>query len=147
MGTGLLEGVMFGGREHTVSHRRNDQSIDYYYAKKNITVLSKLKDSFPTRKYCDYRICRSVQTLTIFQRSIRCRSGEEEENGEELSKLQIILGVAAVGVISFLFGKFVFTLVPVFLAELFAVDFGKYPQIFLETGFKLIYSSSIYIYR
>lgn len=34
-GQALLEGVMFGGREHTVSAiRRNDQSIDYYYAKK-----------------------------------------------------------------------------------------------------------------
>lgn len=51
----------------------------------------------------------------------------------------MIFGVAIVGVLSFLFGKFVFTLVPVFLAELFSPWIsGKYPQIFLETGIKLV---------
>ena len=66
--------------------------------------------------------------------------GEEEEHAEEeMSKLQMILGVAVVGVLSFLFGKFVFTLVPVFLAEFLKPWFpGKTVQILLETGFKLI---------
>ena len=65
--------------------------------------------------------------------------GEEEEEKQEFSKLQMILGVAVVGILSFLFGKFVFTLVPVFIAELFSPWVsGKYPQIFLETGIKLV---------
>lgn len=66
--------------------------------------------------------------------------GEEEENsGEEPSKLMMILGVAVIGVLSFLFGKFVFTLVPMFLAEFLKPWFpGKTVQILIETGFKLI---------
>ena len=39
--------------------------------------------------------------------------GEEEDHKEEGSKLQMILGVAVVGILSFLFGKFAFTLIPV----------------------------------
>lgn len=45
--------------------------------------------------------------------------GEEEEHKEEGSKLQMILGVAVVGILSFLFGKFAFTLIPVFIADFF----------------------------
>ena len=46
---------------------------------------------------------------------------------------------AAVGVLSFLFSKFVFTLVPVFLAVLFiSVVPGETAQIILESFFKLI---------
>lgn len=61
---------------------------------------------------------------------------EEEQSG---SKLQMILGVAIVGVLSFLFGKFVFTLVPVFLAQALATWVpGKTGQILLESGFKLL---------
>lgn len=66
--------------------------------------------------------------------------GEEQlEEGEEPSKLMMILGVAVIGVLSFLFGKFVFTLVPMFMAEFLKPWFpGKTVQIFIETGFKLV---------
>lgn len=142
-GQALLEGVMFGGREHTVSAiRRNDQSIDYYYAKKEHKPFFQKLKKIPFLR----GNIAIIESAGIGSKHLQFSSdrydvdpGEEEENGEELSKLQIILGVAAVGVISFLFGKFVFTLVPVFLAELFSPWIsGKYPQIFLETGFKLI---------
>lgn len=34
-GQALIEGVMMGGKEHTVSAiRRNDDSIEYFYVKK-----------------------------------------------------------------------------------------------------------------
>src|SRR5690554_197748 len=134
---------MFGGREHTVSAiRRNDQSIDYYYAKKEHKPFFQKLKKIPFLR----GNIAIIESAGIGSKHLQFSSdrydvdpGEEEENGEELSKLQIILGVAAVGVISFLFGKFVFTLVPVFLAELFSPWIsGKYPQIFLETGFKLI---------
>lgn len=55
------------------------------------------------------------------------------------SKLSLILGAAAVGVLSFLLGKFIFTLIPVFIAEWFrpiiSSDVG---QILLEGFFKLL---------
>jgi uncharacterized protein YqhQ len=51
----------------------------------------------------------------------------------------MVLGVAAIGILSFLFGKFIFTLLPVFLADFF--DFlvpSKTGQIVLESSFKLL---------
>lgn len=144
-GQALLEGVMFGGKDHTVTAvRRNDNSIEYYYAKKaKKPVFQKLKKIPFIRG-----IIALIESSGLGAKHLQFASerydvdpGEEEleENKEESSKLQMILGVAVVGVISFLFAKFVFTLVPVFLAELFSPWIsGKYPQIFLETFFKLI---------
>ncbi|HWK24007.1 MAG TPA: DUF1385 domain-containing protein [Ureibacillus sp.] len=136
---------MFGGKDHTVTAvRRNDNSIEYYYAKKaKKPVFQKLKKIPFIRG-----IIALIESSGLGAKHLQFASerydvdpGEEEleENKEESSKLQMILGVAVVGVISFLFAKFVFTLVPVFLAELFSPWIsGKYPQIFLETFFKLI---------
>ena len=56
------------------------------------------------------------------------------------------LGVAAIGVISFLFGKFAFTLIPVFLAVLTKPIFpSDFAQVLVEGFFKLILLIS-YIY-
>ncbi|RUL56945.1 DUF1385 domain-containing protein [Lysinibacillus antri] len=142
-GQALLEGVMFGGQDHTVTAvRRNDDSIDYYYAKKpKKPIFQKLKKIPFVRG-----VIALIESSGLGAKHLQFASerydvdpGEEEVDGPEMSKLQMILGVAVVGVISFIFGKFVFTLVPVFLAELFSPWVtGKYPQIFLETGFKLI---------
>lgn len=141
-GQALLEGVMFGGKEHTVSAiRRNDQSIEYYYAKKpKKPWMQKLKKIPFIRGNIAI-----IESAGIGSKHLQFASDRydvtpgEEEDGQELSKLEMIFGVAIVGILSFLFGKFVFTLVPVFIAELFSPWVsGKYPQIFLETGIKLI---------
>ena len=51
----------------------------------------------------------------------------------------MVLGVAALGVLSFLFGKFIFTLVPVFLANLLRPVFSSpVSQILIEGLFKLL---------
>lgn len=133
---------MFGGKEHTVSAiRRNDQSIEYYYAKKMTKPwMQKLK------KIPFFRgNIAIIESAGIGSKHLQFASDRydvapgEEQKGQEMSKLEMILGVAVVGVLSFLFGKFIFTLVPVFIAELFSPWIsGKYPQIFLETGIKLI---------
>lgn len=141
-GQALLEGVMFGGKEHTVSAiRRNDQSIEYYYAKKETKPWMQKLKKIPFIRG-NIAIIESAgigsKHLQFASERYDVDPGEEQE-GAELSKLEMIFGVAIVGVLSFLFGKFVFTLVPVFLAELFSPWVtGKYPQIFLETGFKLV---------
>lgn len=142
-GQAQLEGVMFGGKEHTVTAiRRNDDSIDYYHYKKvQKPILQKLKKIPFVRG-----VVALIESAGIGSRHMQFSGdrydvtpGEEEENVEEGSKLQMILGVAVVGILSFLFGKFAFTLIPVFLAELFSkwVN-GKAGQILLESGFKLI---------
>ena len=142
-GQAQLEGVMFGGKEHTVTAiRRNDDSIDYYHYKKvQKPVLQKLK-KIPFMR----GVIALIGSAGIGSRHMQFSGdrydvtpGEEEEQEEEGSKLQMVLGVAVVGVLSFLFGKFAFTLIPVFLAELFSKWVtGRVGQVLLESGFKLI---------
>lgn len=143
-GQALLEGVMFAGQDHMVTAiRRNDDSIDYYHLKKEKKpIFQKLKKIPFVRG-----VVALIESAGFGSRHLDFASsryevnpGEEEEaEGEEMSKLQMILGVAVVGVLSFLFGKFIFTLVPMFLAEFLKPWFpGKAVQILLETGFKLI---------
>ncbi|WP_410798822.1 DUF1385 domain-containing protein [Lysinibacillus telephonicus] len=134
---------MFGGKDHTVTAiRRNDNSIEYYYAKKQKKPIFQKLKKIPFVRGVIALIESSglgAKHLQFASERYDVNPGEEEENEAETSKLQMILGVAVVGVLSFLFGKFIFTLVPVFLADLFSPWIsGKYPQIFLETGFKLI---------
>ncbi|MCM3389921.1 DUF1385 domain-containing protein [Ureibacillus chungkukjangi] len=134
---------MFGGKDHTVTAvRRNDDSIEYFYAKKTKKPIYQKLKKIPFLRGVIALIESSglgAKHLQFASERYDIDPGEEEDNQEEASKLQMILGVAVVGVISFLFAKFVFTLVPVFLAELFSPWIsGKYPQIFLETFFKLI---------
>ncbi|AOV07829.1 DUF1385 domain-containing protein [Sporosarcina ureilytica] len=143
-GQALIEGVMFGGKEHTVTAiRRKDDSIEYFHLpKKQHPLASKLK-KIPFLR----GIVALVESAGLGSKHLNFSSdrfdvmpGEEQEQPEEdSSKLAMVIGVAAVGVLSFLFSKFIFTLVPVFIAELFsAVAPGKAAQIFLESFFKLV---------
>lgn len=143
-GQALIEGVMFGGKDHTVTAvRRNDDTIDYYHlSKKKKPVLQKLKKIPFIRG-----IVALIESAGVGSRHLQFSGdrydvtpGEEQENEEEMSKLQMALGVAVVGVLSFLFGKFVFTLVPLFLANFFTPWLpGKTEQILLESLFKLVF--------
>lgn len=143
-GQALVEGVMFGGKDHTVTAiRRKDDSIDYFHLPKK-----KSKLAMKLRKVPFVRgIVALIESAGVGSRHLTFSSdrydvlpGEEvEQESEETSKLAMIIGVAAVGVLSFLFSKFVFTLVPVFIAELFSsIAPGKTAQILLESFFKLI---------
>ena len=143
-GQALLEGVMFAGQDHMVTAvRRNDDSIDYYHLKKEKKPIYQKLKKIPFVR----GVVALLESAGFGSRHLDFASsrydvnpGEEEEaEGEEMSKLQMILGVAVVGILSFLFGKFVFTLVPMFMAEFLKPWFpGKTVQILLETGFKLI---------
>ncbi|MEK5038730.1 DUF1385 domain-containing protein [Sporosarcina sp. FSL K6-3457] len=142
-GQALVEGVMFASKDHTVTAiRRKDDSIDYYHLpKEKNTIRMKLKKVPFVRG-----IVALIESAGIGSRHLTFSSerydvmpGEEIEQPEETSKIAMVLGVAAVGVLSFLFGKFVFTLVPVFLAQsLQFIAPGKTAQILLESLFKLI---------
>ncbi|MGE7623685.1 DUF1385 domain-containing protein [Viridibacillus sp. NPDC096237] len=135
---------MMGGKEHTVSAiRRNDDSIEYFYVKKEKKpALQRLKKIPFIRGIVAIieSAANGSKHLQFAGDRYDVNPGEEvEEPTEEGSKLQMILGVAAIGVLSFLFGKFIFTLIPVFLAQLLHTWFpGKVAQILLESGFKLV---------
>lgn len=142
-GQALVEGVMFGGKEHTVTAiRRKDDSIEYFHLPKKQRPLATKLRKIPFLR----GIVALIESAGLGSKHLTFSSdrydvlpGEEAETEEEEpSKLAMIIGVAAVGVLSFLFSKFVFTLVPVFIAELFSpIAPGKTAQILLESFFKL----------
>lgn len=145
-GQALVEGVMMGGGQHTVSAiRRNDGSIDYYYAKRVKNPIYQKMKKIPLLRGIIALIESSAngsKHLQFASDRYDVNPGEEateEEKEKEASKLQLWLGVAAIGVLSFLFSKFVFTLVPIFLAQALHNQVTSHTgQILLESGFKLI---------
>lgn len=151
-GQAVIEGVMFGGKHHSVTAiRRKDQSIEFFHLpRKQNPALQKFK-KIPFLRGI-FAIINSAANgakhLNFAQERYDLDPGEEDKVDEssEPSKFTMVIGIAAAGVLSFLFGKFIFTLVPVFLAELtrpvFASDMA---QILIEGVFKLILLL-IYIY-
>lgn len=143
-GQALLEGVMFTGQDHMVTAvRRNDDSIDYYHLKKEKKPLYQKLKKIPFVR----GVIALLESAGFGSKHLDFASSRYEVNPgdehlaeeEEPSKLQLWLGVAVVGVLSFLFGKFIFTLLPMFMAEFLKPWFpGKTIQIFLESAFKLI---------
>ncbi|MEJ8545452.1 DUF1385 domain-containing protein [Brevibacillus borstelensis] len=142
-GQAVIEGVMFGGKQVTVTAiRRKSQEIEYFEAPRNEIPWVKVLKKIPFLRGIVGLVeasANGAKHLNFASERYSMESGEEEASAGP-SKLQMILGVAVVGILSFLFGKFVFTLVPVFLADLL---FGKwitnqYAQNILEGVIKLI---------
>lgn len=143
-GQAVVEGVMFGGKHHYVTAvRRNDQSIEYFHlARKADSALSFFKKIPFIRGIISIVEASANGSKHLNFSSERFEVDPADDHTikeKEVSKLTMYLGVAAIGVISFLFGKFVFTLLPVFLAVLtkpiFPTDFE---QVLVEGFFKLI---------
>jgi uncharacterized protein YqhQ len=143
-GQAVVEGVMFGGKNHYVTAiRRKDQSIEYFHLpRKTNPIAQKLKKIPFLRGLVAILEASANGTKHLNFSTERYDLDPNEDhvlNEKKESKLTMILGVAAVGIISFLFGKFVFTLIPVFLAELtrpiFETDMA---QILVEGFFKLL---------
>ncbi|RDI41179.1 DUF1385 domain-containing protein [Falsibacillus pallidus] len=150
-GQAVVEGVMFGGKKHTVTAvRRKDDSIEFFHLpRRSRPVFQKLK-KIPFIRGIVAIIEASAngsQHLNFSTERFDVDPAEDEAIKEQQgSKLSMILGVATIGVISFLFGKFIFTLVPIFLAQLtrpiFSSDFS---QVLVEGFFKLLFLLA-YIY-
>lgn len=141
-GQAVIEGVMFGGKQVTVTAiRRKNQEIEYFEAPRNEIPWVKALKKIPFLRGIVGLIeasANGAKHLNFASDRYSMESDEEVSTGP--SRLQMILGVAVVGILSFLFGKFVFTLVPVFLADFL---FGKwitnqYAQNILEGVIKLI---------
>ncbi|MBS4173435.1 DUF1385 domain-containing protein [Bacillus sp. FJAT-49736] len=143
-GQAVIEGVMFGGKNQTVTAvRRKDSSIEYFYLpRKERPALQALK-KIPFLRGIIAILEASAngsQHLNFSSERYEVDPEDDEKIKEErVSKTTMVLGIATLGVLSFIFGKFVFTLVPVFLAALFkpiiSNDIG---QVLLEGLFKLI---------
>ncbi|MCI2254573.1 DUF1385 domain-containing protein [Domibacillus sp. PGB-M46] len=142
-GQAVVEGVMFGGKNHTVTAvRRNDGSIEYFHLPRTIRPALQTMKKIPLLRGI-VAILEAAATgskhLNFANDRYDVLPGEEEAKAEEPSKFTLMFGVALVGILSFLFGKFVFTLVPVGLAELTRPVFqSDMAQILVEGLFKLL---------
>ncbi|MEH7107257.1 DUF1385 domain-containing protein [Bacillus sp. JJ1764] len=144
-GQAVVEGVMFGGKYHYVTAvRRKDHSVEYYHLprKANSSLLSIVKKIPFIRgiiSIIEASANGSKHLNFSTERYDVDPKDDETIKEKEVSKLTMYLGVAVIGVISFLFGKFAFTLIPVFLAVLTKPIFpSDFEQVLVEGLFKLI---------
>lgn len=151
-GQAVVEGVMFGGKHHYVTAiRRKNKEIEYLrLPRKSSSMMTSLK-KIPFIRGIAAIIEASANGTKHLNFSTERYDLDPAEDDilnqpKKESKLTMLLGVAAIGVLSFLFGKFIFTLVPLFLAELTRPVFSSdIAQILIEGFFKLILLL-IYIY-
>jgi uncharacterized protein YqhQ len=123
-GQAVIEGVMFAGQKvHVTAVRRKDNSIEYFEVpKKEIKWVQALK-KVPFLRGLVGIIEASAKGAQHLNFSAEVFADEDGDNKEEQkesfqSKLTMILGVAFVGILSFVFGKFIFTLVPTAIESL-----------------------------
>ncbi|WP_191560842.1 DUF1385 domain-containing protein [Metabacillus idriensis] len=151
-GQAVVEGVMFGGKHHYVTAiRRKNKEIEYLrLPRKSSSMMTSLK-KIPFIRGIAAIIEASANGTKHLNFSTERYDLDPAEDDilnqpKKESKLTMLLGVAAIGVLSFLFGKFIFTLVPLFLAELTRPVFSSdIAQILIEGFFKLILLL-VYIY-
>ncbi len=149
-GQAVVEGVMFGGKKHTVTAvRRNDGTIEYFHLPRiprpALQTIKKVPFLRGIVAILDAAATGSKH-LNFANDRYDVAPGEEKTETEEPSKLTLMLGVALVGILSFLFGKFVFTLVPLFLAELTRPVFSSDMSQILVEGFFKLFLLLVYIY-
>jgi len=125
-GQAVIEGVMFAGKHVNVTAvRRKDQQITFLEVPKKPTpILNKIKKIPFVRGIVGIveSAAKGSQHLTYSAEAY----AEDETTPEEAAKakekerwsLTMILGVAVVGILSFIVGKLVFTLVPAFVEGL-----------------------------
>ncbi|MDD9267499.1 DUF1385 domain-containing protein [Paenibacillus sp. GCM10023248] len=126
-GQAVIEGVMFAGRNvHVTAVRKKDGSMDFLEVpKKDIPWVQTLKKIPFIRGIVGIieSSAKGAQHLNFSAESFAEQEGDQdkaaakEEKPGFFSNISMILGVAVVGVLSFLFGKFVFTLVPAVIEQ------------------------------
>ncbi|PYI55255.1 DUF1385 domain-containing protein [Paenibacillus flagellatus] len=121
-----MEGVMFAGKTVNVTavRRKNDQIDFYEVPRKEIGWVNKLKKIPLLRGIVAIleSSAKGAQHLNFSAEKYAEDEGGEEAQADKkpgpVANLSLILGVAVVGVLSFVFGKFVFTLVPAIIEQL-----------------------------
>ncbi|HYK75026.1 MAG TPA: DUF1385 domain-containing protein, partial [Pseudoneobacillus sp.] len=108
-GQAVVEGVMFGGKHHTVTAiRRKDKSIDYYHlpreSKPLFTSIKKIPFLRGIVAIIEASANGSKHLNFSTERFDVDPNDDQVIHKQEVSKIQMFLGVAAIGVISFLFG-------------------------------------------
>lgn len=139
-GQAVIEGVMFGGKHINVTAvRRKNQEITFLEVPKSdkrwVTKLRKIPllrgivslidSSAKGSKHLNYS-AESYAEDELEPEEL-AKEKEKQKNKDEGWSIGMILGVAVMGILSFLFGKIVLTLVPVFVEDfLFKNAFDNY---------------------
>ncbi len=140
----MIEGVMMGGKYTTVTAvRRKDNSVTFFEcAKKQYPSLKFLK-KIPILR----GIIAIFEASAVGTKHLNYASEVYDEEPSEDTKIEkkaprglsSWIGLTALGIISFLFAKFVFTLVPAYVASLFEPWInGRADQVLLEGFFKVL---------
>ncbi len=144
-GQAVIEGVMFAGKNSFITAvRRNDESIDYLTVERQDNPkLSKLKKIPILRGIAAIIHASANGTKHLNFSSERYGVNPEDDAQivpeEKKSKLAMIIGIGAVGVLSFIFGKLIFTLTPALVADFFDKWLpSRFEQVALEGFLKLI---------
>ena len=144
-GQAVVEGVMFQGKHTSVTAiRRKDGSIDYLEVPKQPKPIRTKLKKIPFIRGVVAIIDASgngTKHLNFSSERYDVDPSEDEEvlGKEEPSKLTLLLGAAAIGVISFAFVKTLFTLLPALAAASLAFIFpGHVVQNLIEGFIKLI---------
>jgi uncharacterized protein YqhQ len=126
-GQAVIEGVMFAGRNvHVTAVRRKDGTMDFLEVPKTEIGWVRTLKKIPLIRGIVGIIEASAKgaqhlnfSAEVFaEEDPESNSAKKEEKIGFFSNISMILGVAVIGVISFLFGKFVFTLVPAIIEDL-----------------------------
>ncbi|KGX88854.1 DUF1385 domain-containing protein [Pontibacillus litoralis] len=151
-GQAVVEGVMFAGKSSYVTAiRRKDQSIEYFEVERKDSKGAQRLKRIPFLRGLVALVHASANgtkhlNFSTERYDVHPEDDDTIQKEEETSKLAMIIGVGAVGVLSFIVGKIIFTLTPALIAELFrGVVPGKTGQVMLEGLFKFIFLLS-YIY-
>lgn len=145
-GQAVVEGVMFQTKNRMVTAiRRNNDDIQYFEMErpqkewaqklKKIPILrgnvAILESSIYGMKHLEFATDR-------YERDPEDDISIEDEK-QAVNQTKVVLSTIIVGILSFLIGKFLFTLIPVFVAEVFSGAItSHFGQVFLESLFKLI---------
>ncbi|WP_240666664.1 DUF1385 domain-containing protein [Longirhabdus pacifica] len=113
-GLAVMEGVMFAGQTTNVTavRRKSNQEIEFFEVPKTETKWLTMLKKIPFIRGIAALIEASGKGANHLNFSAEVYAEEEGEEIEKPSRLTMILGVALVGVLSFLMGKVIFTLVP-----------------------------------
>lgn len=151
-GQAVIEGVMFAGQHVHVTavRRKSTQEIEFFEVPKIPNKWLSASKKIPFLRGLVAIIEASAKGAQHLNFSAEIYAEEEEaESGKPKEEakagggfnLSMILGVAVVGVLSFLFGKFVFTLVPTVIESfLFGHMFEEWQVLhnLIEGGIKLV---------
>ncbi|WP_017548876.1 DUF1385 domain-containing protein [Salinicoccus carnicancri] len=152
-GQAVVEGVMFQTNSRMVTAiRRNNGDIQYFEMerpqKKWVKKLKKipvLRGNVAILESSIYGMKHLEFATDRYERNPEDDISIEEEK-QAVNQTKVVLSTIIVGILSFLIGKFLFTLIPVFVAEVFSgMVTSHFGQVFLESLFKLILLL-VYIY-